>query len=445
MVWTKWKVTIPTRPCLPICTVESRLIIRNQIKLRLCAALAVALPTALSACTPADHQIMPTSFASPTSVEAAQLGPTSTSKAPTVTAIPAQPTPTIRPLDPVTNDDWIRGPLGAQFSFLVYCDFQSPPCAEFNNNFQSLRELRPGETQLIYRQFPLLVLNDKAGLAAELALAADAQGAFWPMHDLLYEQQRIWTSFTAEEFIIWAQDAADSLGISGDLIAADLREGKYSQAVEDAFVQGVNSGLPGTPFILMNGEWFRASPTPANLEAAIRLELLTSMQYKEPPELQLKSDSLYIARIKLTTGDLVIQLLPESAPAMVANFIFLAREGWFNDTIFHRVVPGSYVEGGDPSGTGFGGPGYFLIDEIDPTLSFDRAGRLVMANSGPDTNGSRFAITLRDMPEWEGTKTIFGQVLEGLLLLADLEAREPLDDLLEKPEVSILDVTIEEQ
>jgi cyclophilin family peptidyl-prolyl cis-trans isomerase/protein-disulfide isomerase len=376
---------------------------------------------------------------------AAQLGPTSTSKAPTATAIPAQPTPTIRPLDPVSEDDWIRGPLDAPFSFLVYCDFQSPPCAEFNENFQTLNELRPGEVQLIYRQFPLLVLNDKAGLAAELALTANAQDAFWPMHDLLYEQQRTWTGYTTEEFIVWAKDAAVSLGLDADLITADLKEGKYSQAAQDAFVQGVNSGLPGTPFILMNDEWFRASPTPTNLEAAVRLELLTSMQYKQAPDLQLESGAIYIARIKLTTGDIVIQLLPESAPATVANFIFLARQGWFNDTIFHRIVPGSYVEGGDPSGTGFGGPGYFLYDEIDSTLDFTRAGRLVMANSGPDTNGSRFAITLRSMPEWEGTRTIFGQVLEGLPLLSNLEAREPLDDLLEKPEVRVLEVEIEEQ
>jgi cyclophilin family peptidyl-prolyl cis-trans isomerase len=344
----------------------------------------------------------------------------------------------------VTEQDWIRGPIDAQFSFLVYCDFQSTPCADFAENIQALREIRPDQIQLIYRQFPLLVLNDKAGWAAELALSADAQGAFWEMHDLLYDEQPIWTELSATKFLTWAEDSASRLGLDSDQIASDLRESVYGETVENAYLQGVNSGLPGTPFLLLNGQWFRASPTLTNLEAAIRLELLGSMQYDQPPILQIESDTLYFARIKLTTGDVLIQLFPKSAPTNVANFIYLAREGWFDETIFHRVVPGSFVEAGDPSATGFGGPGYFLADEIDPALQFDRPGLLVMTGSGPDTVGSQFAITLREMPEWQDDKTIIGQILKGLPLLADLEPREPLDDLLNKPQTQIIEVDIEE-
>ena len=138
----------------------------------------------------------------------------------------------------------MRGPIDAEFSFLVYCDFQSPPCAEFHKSMQALRELRPDDIHLIYRQFPLLVLNDRAGWAAELALAADAQDAFWPMHDLLYEQQQIWTEFSATDFISWAQESADNLGLDAEQMTYELEESVYSEAVEDAYAQGVNSGLP---------------------------------------------------------------------------------------------------------------------------------------------------------------------------------------------------------
>jgi cyclophilin family peptidyl-prolyl cis-trans isomerase len=265
------------------------------------------------------------------------------------------------------------------------------------------------------------------------------------MHDLLYQTQQEWAELSTEQFVVWAQDAAQTLGIDAIQIASHLQDGTYSEVVQDSFVQGVNSGLPGTPFLLLNGEWFRASPTINNLEAAIRLEALAARQSPQPPDLEIDTDVVYFARFKLTNGDLVVQLFPESAPAAVSSFIFLARQGWFDDTRFHRVFPGSFVEAGDPTATGFGGAGYFLPDEIDASLDFDRPGRLAMVNSGPDTNSSVFAITLKRMPAWEGARTIFGQVVEGLPLLTALEARDPLEDLLVEPDIRIIEVEIEEQ
>lgn len=407
------------------------------------AALAAAWLVAVAACSTGTPQATLNPQPSATSITAAQLGPTSTPKPATPTQIPGPPTPTVRPLDPVTEQDWIRGPIDASISFLEYCDFQSPPCADLYENLEALRAMHPDQIQLIYRQFPLLVLNDKAGLAAELALAADAQGAFWEMHDLLLSQQQTWSDSTGDQFIEWAIQTSNSIDLDGDQIGSDLRNGVYSQAAEDAFTQGISSGLPGTPFLLLNGEWFRASPTLTNLEAAIRLELLGEIQYEQPPEFEIDAGSLYYAHLRLNTGEVVIQLFPESAPVTVANFVFLARQGWFNDTIFHRIVPDRFVEGGDPSATGLGGPGYFLPDELDPNLQFDRPGRIAMANAGPDTNGSKFAITLLAMPEWQGSRTIFGQVIEGLSLLSNLNERDPLDDLLTAPQVKIIEVEIE--
>jgi cyclophilin family peptidyl-prolyl cis-trans isomerase len=165
--------------------------------------------------------------------------------------------------------------------------------------------------------------------------------------------------------------------------------------------------------------------------------------YAGPPTIALEPGAAYIAKLHLDTGTILIRLLPESAPLTVSNFIFLAQEGWFDGNEFHRVVPGSYVETGDPTQTGFGNPGYVTQDEIDPTLSFDSAGLVAMSSSGPNTNGSQFFISLAPLPELNGSRTIFGEVIEGLDLLEDLKEREPFDDLLTPPETSILSVTIE--
>jgi cyclophilin family peptidyl-prolyl cis-trans isomerase len=109
----------------------------------------------------------------------------------------------------------------------------------------------------------------------------------------------------------------------------------------------------------------------------------------------------------------MIELLATEAPVTVNSFIFLAGEGFYNGVIFHRVIPGFMIQGGDPTGTGTSGPGYSFPDEIVPSLVFDRPGILAMANAGPNTNGSQFFITLAPTPHLNGGHTIFGRVVEG--------------------------------
>lgn len=133
-----------------------------------------------------------------------------------------------------------------------------------------------------------------------------------------------------------------------------------------------------------------------------------------PPEMTLKDENKYIATIETNKGTIVLELFPKDAPFTVNNFVALAREGYYDGTIFHRVIEGFMVQGGDPTGTGGGGPGYRFADEIVPTLVFDRVGLLAMANSGqPVTNGSQFFITFAPTPWLNGLHTIFGQVVEG--------------------------------
>jgi cyclophilin family peptidyl-prolyl cis-trans isomerase len=140
----------------------------------------------------------------------------------------------------------------------------------------------------------------------------------------------------------------------------------------------------------------------------------------------------------------VLELFAERAPLTVNNFVFLAREGWYDNVPFHAVLP-DYVLTGDPSATGFGGPGYVIPDEINPDLLFDAPGMVGMANAGPDTNGSQFFILLQPRPDLNGRWTLFGKVIRGLEVLSRLAPRNPEDD----PEAELHDfinsVTIEEE
>jgi cyclophilin family peptidyl-prolyl cis-trans isomerase len=210
-----------------------------------------------------------------------------------------------------------------------------------------------------------------------------------------------------------------------------------------AYTAGLDAGIPGTPFIFLNGLWYRLNPTRVNLEASIRLELLRQEQFTDPPQVELDLGKLYYARLQLTQGEILIQLYPEEAPATVASFIFLAEQGWFNGTGFHSVEAGRRVDGGDPTGTGLGGPGYLLRDELSATLTFDEPGMIAMSSSGPDTNGSRFFINLIPLPQLNNQRTIFGKVVSGLELLTDFEPRDPYDDLFEPYLNSIESIRIE--
>jgi cyclophilin family peptidyl-prolyl cis-trans isomerase len=129
----------------------------------------------------------------------------------------------------------------------------------------------------------------------------------------------------------------------------------------------------------------------------------------------------------------------------VNSFVFLARQGWFDGITFHRVLPGFVAQTGDPSGTSQGNPGYMFNNEIDPTLKFDQAGIVGMANSGPDTNGSQFFITYAPAPNLNGGYTIFGKVLSGMDVLEQLTPRDPQPGLSLPPGNKLIKVTIEEK
>jgi peptidyl-prolyl cis-trans isomerase B (cyclophilin B) len=138
-----------------------------------------------------------------------------------------------------------------------------------------------------------------------------------------------------------------------------------------------------------------------------------SKQYPSPPAVSIDVSKKYGARMETSRGTIVVDLFPSEAPKTVNNFVFLAREGFYDGTVFHRVIPNFMIQGGDPTGTGRGGPGYRFEDELKSNPHKHQAGSLSMANAGPNTNGSQFFIT-HVKTEWlDGKHTVFGQVRSG--------------------------------
>jgi len=135
-------------------------------------------------------------------------------------------------------------------------------------------------------------------------------------------------------------------------------------------------------------------------------------------------EKTYYATIKTEKGDIRLLLFDDEVPMTVNNFVFLAREGFYDGCTFHRVIPGFVAQAGDPTGTGSGGPGYTFPDEFSPSLSHDSAGILSMANAGPDTNGSQFFITYAPQPHLNGRHSIFGEVVDGMEVLLSLTPRD---------------------
>jgi cyclophilin family peptidyl-prolyl cis-trans isomerase len=150
-------------------------------------------------------------------------------------------------------------------------------------------------------------------------------------------------------------------------------------------------------------------------------------QYSAPPEMTIDTTHSYKAIFKTAKGDITVELAADKAPITVNNLVFLAREGFYDGTVFHRVIADFMAQGGDPTGTGTGGPGYRFQDEFDPSLVHDKAGILSMANSGPGSNGSQFFLTFGPTPHLNNKHSVFGHVVEGMDVLLSLTIRDPSD------------------
>ncbi len=190
-------------------------------------------------------------------------------------------------------------------------------------------------------------------------------------------------------------------------------------------------GLATTALILAGcgqtdgGEVDLTEATPTEESVVIEVVDGPTDQWDAPPEMTIDPDAIYLATFKTERGDIVVELFADKTPITVNNFVFLAEEGFYDGTTFHRVLADFMAQGGDPTHTGSGGPGYQFEDEFVQGLLFNEPGLLAMANSGPNTNGSQFFITYNPVPWLNGAHTIFGQVVEGMDVVDSLTLRDP--------------------
>ena len=317
---------------------------------------------------------------------------------------------------------------------------------------ERLVDAYPEQVQLIYRHFPLNSIHANAQKSAEAAEAAGAQGAFWEYHDALFARQQEWSSLDTDAAHDYFVALADELGLDGDALGDDLDTNTYSEYVAALETESIAIGLGGTPSAIVDGFSipnvpFEYAAWEGYVQQSIAFSeaeaILADKQYAAPPPMTIDVDASYTATILLESGEeIVIELLPQSAPETVNNFVFLAEEGWYDGVTFHRVIPGFMAQTGDPTGLGIGDPGYAIIDEFDPGLSHDGPGVVSMANSGPNTGGSQFFITTGAATHLDGLHAIFGRVIEGLDVVEGIAPRDPQDP--NAPDgVQIVTITIE--
>ncbi len=149
-------------------------------------------------------------------------------------------------------------------------------------------------------------------------------------------------------------------------------------------------------------------------------------RWEHPPALQIDPEATYEAAIETERGTIALELYPQHAPQTVNNFVFLAEEGFYDGVPFHRIIDGFMSQGGDPTGTGRGGPGYTFADELEGNPLRHERGTLSMANAGPDTNGSQFFITHAPQPHLDGKHTVFGAVTSGQDVVEALQTGDPM-------------------
>jgi cyclophilin family peptidyl-prolyl cis-trans isomerase len=237
--------------------------------------------------------------------------------------------------------------------------------------------------------------------------------------------------------------SAQEIDLNMAQFAACKEEGRYVDAALDASTVAFERGVTSTPTFFINGEQVVGND-PGKIRKLIEEALNGPIEFTEqgaipmpknpadrnnmytaPPAMIIDPAKKYTATIVTEKGDIVAELYADKVPNTVNNFVFLAREGFYDNTTFHRVIADFMAQAGDPTGTGRGGPGYRFADEFDATLKHDGPGVLSMANAGANTNGSQFFITFVATPWLDGRHAVFGKVVEGLDVLLSISIRDP--------------------
>lgn len=307
-----------------------------------------------------------------------------------------------------------------------------------------LEEVYKDDLRIVHRHFPLVSIHPNAFAAAEAAEAAGAQGAFWEMHDLLFERAPEWSGLSPDQMSDVLTSYAQELALDVDRFSQDLENRVYQAKVQDSYDTAARMGLGGTPTFIVNGYMY---PSEANisLDAFIELTLLESRMYSSVPPQVIDPDRQYTAIIRTERGDIVVELYADQAPINVNSFAFLAQDSWYDGQAFFYVEPGQAAYSGDPTNLGMTLPhsGYTCDDEISTDVTFDEAGMLALYTASPNLNSSMFFITYAPQPKINGQFTIIGRVIEGMDVVESLTETQPGSD--QSPPDVIETILIEEK
>lgn len=349
------------------------------------------------------------------------------------------------PIISVAADDFVFGEADAPITLIEYCDFQSDGCFVMAQTIAELLRSFPNQIRFVFRPLPLSASLDKSDLSVLAALAADKQGKFWGMYNLLFNRYEQWINLSPNEFRVWLADSSADAGVDAKQLVADSESAEMQARFKSAKEAATKFYISAVPLVFINGALTQSYVLDyRSLSDAIGLILLGNKQFTQCPPFMINAAKQYIATIETEKGKIIVQLFPDKAPLAVNSFVFLARQGWYDGSTFHRVIRGFAAQAGDPSGTGKGNPGYLFGNEISD-LKFDAAGMVGMANSGPDANGSQFFITLAAANHLNGDYTVFGRVISGLDVAEQLTPRNPSQTGALPPGDLILHITIEEK
>ena len=324
----------------------------------------------------------------------------------------------------VSEDDWTKGPEDAILTVMEYTDFFCPYCGMAYAELETLMEKYPDDVRLVYRPLPLDSLHPTAPLAAYAAESAGMQGKFWEMYSAIFSNQESISALTAEELTEWLKTTAEELNLDVDQFATDIASEDVINKITTAQQTMFEAGVSSTPTVLVNGR-----PV-GNWQSAYLSNFIEVMKAEkdmvtECPPFVIDQDKEYTATITTEKGDLVLELYPEAAPLAVNSFVYLAREGFYNDVTFHRVYHNFMAQTGDPTGTGWSGAGYQYREEVVPELTYDEAYMVGVARGQAEgSSGSQFFITYVPYPSLNGGYTIFGKLIDGIDVFEQITERD---------------------
>lgn len=324
----------------------------------------------------------------------------------------------------VSEDDWTKGPEDAILTVMEYTDFFCPYCGMAYAELETLMEKYPDDVRLVYRPLPLDSLHPTAPLAAYAAESAGMQGKFWEMYSAIFSNQESISALTAEELTEWLKTTAEELDLDVDQFATDIASEDVINKITTTQQTMFEAGVSSTPTVLVNGR-----PV-GNWQSAYLSNFIEVMKAEkdmvtECPPFIIDQDKEYTATITTEKGDLVLELYPEAAPLAVNSFVYLAREGFYNDVTFHRVYHNFMAQTGDPTGTGWSGAGYQYREEVVPELTYDEAYMVGVARGQAEgSSGSQFFITYVPYPSLNGGYTIFGKLIDGIDVFEQITERD---------------------